>query len=75
MDARQWGVLSGKSDPIADVTGSHSTDRNGEHNAAGYRPDGIGTATRLIDVLRNAITRTVITAASKELSAIVEQMY
>uniref|UniRef100_A0A0D2YI28 ATP-dependent DNA helicase n=1 Tax=Fusarium oxysporum (strain Fo5176) TaxID=660025 RepID=A0A0D2YI28_FUSOF len=43
------GVLSGKSDPIADATGSHSTDRNGEHNAAGYRPDGIGTATRLID--------------------------
>ncbi|RKL16708.1 hypothetical protein BFJ70_g14917 [Fusarium oxysporum] len=69
------GVLSGKSDPIADATGSHSTDRNGEHNAAVYRPDGIGTATRLIDVLRNAITRTVITAASKELSAIVEQMY
>jgi hypothetical protein len=69
------GVLSGKSDPIADATGSHSTDRNGEHNAAGYRPDGIGTATRLIDVLRNAIIRTVITAASKELSAIVEQMY
>ncbi|KAI8411540.1 hypothetical protein FOFC_08134 [Fusarium oxysporum] len=36
LDARQWGVLSGKSDPIADVTGSHSTDRNGSHNAAVY---------------------------------------
>jgi ATP-dependent DNA helicase PIF1 len=75
LEARQWGVLSGESDPIADVTGSHSTDRNGSHNVAVYRPDGIGAATRLIDVLRNAITRTVITVASKELSAIVEQMY
>ncbi|KAH7184332.1 hypothetical protein DER44DRAFT_834834 [Fusarium oxysporum] len=57
------------------VVRAESTDRNGSHNVAVYRPDGIGAATRLIDVLRNAITRTVITAASKELSAIVEQMY
>ncbi|RKK74275.1 hypothetical protein BFJ71_g17294 [Fusarium oxysporum] len=55
LDARQWGVLSGKSDPIADVTGSHSTDRNGSHNAAVYRPDGIGTATRLIDFQETAL--------------------
>ncbi|KAH7196279.1 hypothetical protein BKA60DRAFT_193578 [Fusarium oxysporum] len=75
LDARQWRVLSGESDPIADATGSHSTERDGSQNAAVYRPDGIGTAARLIDVLRNAITRTVITAASKEISAIVEQMF
>jgi hypothetical protein len=75
LDARQWGVLSGESDPIADATGSHSTERDGSQNAAVYRPDGIGTATRLIDVLRNAITRTGITAGSKEISAMVEQMF
>ncbi|KAF9774784.1 hypothetical protein IL306_007182 [Fusarium sp. DS 682] len=75
LDARQWGVLSGESDPIADATGSHSTERDGSQNAAVYRPDGIGTAARLIDVLRNAITRTEITAESKEISAMVEQMY
>ncbi|KAG7402987.1 hypothetical protein Forpe1208_v016900 [Fusarium oxysporum f. sp. rapae] len=57
-DARQWGVLSGESDPIANATGSHSTERDGSQNAAVYRPDGIGTAARLIDVLGNAITRT-----------------
>ena len=32
-------------------------------------------ATRLIDVLRNAITRKEITAGSKEISSIVKQIY
>ncbi|RKK86029.1 hypothetical protein BFJ68_g17175 [Fusarium oxysporum] len=41
LDARQWGVLSGESDPIANATGSHSTERDGSQNAAVYRPDGI----------------------------------
>jgi hypothetical protein len=75
LDARQWGVLSGDSEPIADATESGSTERDGSQNAALYRPDGVGTATRLIDVLRNALTGTEITAGSKEMSAMVEQMY
>jgi hypothetical protein len=75
LDARQWGVLSGEIDPIADVTESGSGERNGPHSAAVYRPDGVGKATRLIDVLRNALTGTEITAGSKEISAMVEQMY
>ncbi|RKK66419.1 hypothetical protein BFJ69_g15414 [Fusarium oxysporum] len=66
--------LSTRPAPLPSAT-RDDTERDGSQNAAVYRPDGIGTAARLIDVLRNAITRTVITAASKEISAIVEQMF
>ncbi|KAG6978077.1 hypothetical protein FocnCong_v021441 [Fusarium oxysporum f. sp. conglutinans] len=73
-DARQWAALSGEGDPTADAVGSGSTEG---HDAQGveHRPGGVGLATRLIDVLRNAMTRKEITAGSKEISSMVEQMY
>ncbi|KAG6979113.1 hypothetical protein FocnCong_v010858 [Fusarium oxysporum f. sp. conglutinans] len=73
-DARQWAALSGEGDPTADAVGSGSTEG---HDAQGveHRPGGVGLATRLIDVLRNAMTRKEITAGSKEISCMVEQMY
>jgi hypothetical protein len=73
-DARQWAALSGEGDPTADAVGSGSTEG---HDAQGveHRPGGVGLATRLIDVLRNAMTRKEITAGSKEISSMVGQMY
>jgi hypothetical protein len=68
-------VLSGDGDAIADAGESSGTERDGTHGAAVYRSDGVGTATRLIDVLRGALAGTEITAGSKEISAMVEQMY
>ncbi|KAG7403673.1 hypothetical protein Forpe1208_v016246 [Fusarium oxysporum f. sp. rapae] len=73
-DARQWAALSGEGDPTADAVGSGSTEG---HEAQGveHQPGGVGLATRLIDVLRNAMTRKEITAGSKEISSMVEQMH
>lgn len=68
-DARQWAVLSGETDPMADAVESGITE--GEE-AAGtvYQSDNIGNAIRLIDVLRDAVGSGQITAGSKEISTI-----
>lgn len=76
QDARQWAALSGESDPSADAVGSGVADGDDtQAQSAGYRADTVGTATRLIDVLRNAITGKEVTAGSKEISAMVDQMH
>ncbi|KAL8284658.1 hypothetical protein RB597_008496 [Gaeumannomyces tritici] len=74
QDGRQWAVLSGGSDPIVDAV-EWSDTTSGDVQSVGYRSDSVGTAIRLIDVLRNAISAKEITAGSKEISAMVEQMY
>lgn len=74
-DARQWAAQSGDGEPGADAIGPES-DMGGGHEGpeAAYRSDNVGTATRLLDVLRQAITRKEITAGSTEITTIVQQL-
>ncbi|KAM6514317.1 hypothetical protein FALCPG4_015467 [Fusarium falciforme] len=74
QDAKQWAALSGELEPVTDAAESGSAERDHAQSAA-YQPGTVGTATRLIDVMRNAISAKEITAGSKEISAMVEQMY
>ncbi|EJT68997.1 hypothetical protein GGTG_13394 [Gaeumannomyces tritici R3-111a-1] len=74
QDAKQWAALSGELEPAADAAESGSAERADAQSMA-YRSDNVGTATRLIDVLRSAISAKEITAGSREISAMVEQMY
>jgi len=46
-----------------------------EGSRTGYRSDNIGNATRLIDVLMSTIRSRQITAGSKEISTIVQELY
>ncbi|KAH7140467.1 hypothetical protein B0J13DRAFT_64581 [Dactylonectria estremocensis] len=56
-----------------DGGGGSVSDRDEEMHAA-YRCDNIGDATRLIDVLRSAGGANQITAGSKELSVMTQQL-
>ncbi|KAL8281707.1 hypothetical protein RB600_008933 [Gaeumannomyces tritici] len=73
-DARQWAALSGETDPTADADESGITE-GGKGPGTAYRPDNIGNAIRLIDVLRNTVGSSQITAGSKEISTMVQQLY
>jgi hypothetical protein len=74
QDAKQWAALSGELEPVIDAAESGSAERDHAQSAA-YQSGTVGTATRLIDVMRNAISANEITAGSKEIFAMVEQMY
>ncbi|KAM9876020.1 hypothetical protein VDGL01_09923 [Verticillium dahliae] len=74
QDNRQWAALSGEPDRVADAGESGSAEAD-DAAGAGYRADGVGTATRLIDVLRNAMSGKEITTGSKEISTLVRQMH
>ncbi|KAK3391314.1 hypothetical protein B0H63DRAFT_390978, partial [Podospora didyma] len=72
-DARQWAGLSGDTDPAPDMDESALAEgREGQETA--YRSDDVGSATRLIDVLRNTIGGAQVTAGSKEISEMVRQL-
>ncbi|EXK76905.1 hypothetical protein FOQG_18367 [Fusarium oxysporum f. sp. raphani 54005] len=73
-DANQWAAQSGGGG--GDVYASVDTaglECDTEPQAA-YRSDGVGTATRVLDVLRQAMARTEITAGSKEIWTIAQQL-
>lgn len=74
QDAKQWAALSGELEPVIDAAESGNAERDHAQSAA-YQSGTVGAATRLIDVMRNAISAKEITAGSKEISAMVEQMY
>lgn len=65
-DVKQWAAWSGESDPTAERDDVQRT---------GYPSDSIGSAVRLIDVLRNAIIGKEITVGSKEISRLLGQLY
>ena len=69
-DAKQWGASSGEVDPGAEMGGVEGDQRSG----ASYRADHFGTTVRLIDVLRTTVSRGQVTAGSKEIFAIVQQL-
>lgn len=73
-DARQWAALSGESNPTVDAAESGTTEKD-EAYIGGYRSDNIGSAIRLIDVLRRAVASKEITAGSKEICTIIRQLY
>jgi hypothetical protein len=70
VDARQWAAMSGEPDPTADVMESARGQDDGDPGTV-YRSDRIGSAVRLIDVLRNAMGSGQVIAGSKEISAVV----
>jgi hypothetical protein len=72
-DARQWAALSGGTDPAVDMVESGLAEAE-EGQETAYRSDDIGSATRLIDVLRNTIRGGQVTAGSKEISDMVQQL-
>jgi hypothetical protein len=72
-DARQWAALSGGVDPAADAVESGVADDD-EGQGTVYRSDNIGNAIRLIDVLRNTLGKNQITAGSKEISTVVQEL-
>ncbi|OAQ57976.1 ATP-dependent DNA helicase PIF1 [Purpureocillium lilacinum] len=73
-DAKQWEATAGEGDgtgPRAEEAGAGQVD---EEAAAVYQSDNVGSATRLIDVVRSAAGANQITAGSRELSAMMEQL-
>ena len=73
-DARQWAASSGEGDATTDGMEQDATERD-DALRTGYRPDSIGMAARLLDVLRNALTGNEVTADSKEISAVLAQLH
>lgn len=73
-DARQWAAQSGEEDPKVDVTDLATFDAEERGNERLHTPDDIGSATRVIDVLRIAIGCNQITAGSDYGRSIVQQM-
>jgi hypothetical protein len=73
-DAKQWAALSGETDLTADGIESDMGESDDGVKIV-YRSDDIVNATRLIDVLRNIIEINQITAGSKEISTMLQQLY
>ncbi|PVH96965.1 hypothetical protein DM02DRAFT_534146, partial [Periconia macrospinosa] len=72
-DARQWAAQSGEADPMAGAT-DPVTGEGDEGTGTMYRRDDIGNAIRLIDVIRSTIRTNEITAGSKDVRLIVQQL-
>lgn len=75
-DAKQWAAQSGEADPTADATDFVTAEgEEGDESLWGlYRPDNIGNATRLIDVLRSTMGTNQITTGSSEVRLIVQKL-
>jgi len=72
-DARQWAALSGDTDRTAD-TDESGIAGNDEISGMMHRPDNTMSAIRLIDVLRSAVGNGQVTAGSKEISGMIQQL-
>ncbi|KAH7304602.1 hypothetical protein B0I35DRAFT_414433 [Stachybotrys elegans] len=78
-DAKQWAASSADDEHTVggiswgDADGDDGSDKD-QGAPSIYRCDNIGEATRLIDVLRSASGSNQITAGSKELSAMTQQL-
>ncbi|KAL8281709.1 hypothetical protein RB600_005247 [Gaeumannomyces tritici] len=74
-DARQWAAISGEADPAAVDTVEPGLGEEEDSGQAVYRSGDIGSATRLIDVLRKMLAGKQVTASSSEISEMVRQLY
>lgn len=72
-DAKQWAAQSGETDPAADAVEPGMANGDEEPRPM-YRSDSVGNATRLIDVMRNALGSNQVTRGSKEISALVREL-
>ncbi|KAH7464438.1 hypothetical protein FOMA001_g17470 [Fusarium oxysporum f. sp. matthiolae] len=73
-DANQWAAQSGGGGGDVDASVDTAGLECDTEPQAAYRSDGVGTATRVLDVLRQAMARTEITAGSKEIWTIAQQL-
>ncbi|KJZ68887.1 hypothetical protein HIM_11720 [Hirsutella minnesotensis 3608] len=74
-DAKQWAASSGDGGPTVAHVEERGTDEAGADEAARYQSNGIGDATRLIDVVRGALSTNQVTAKSPELMAMMQKLY
>jgi hypothetical protein len=75
-DARQWAAQCGDENPAADAA-EFGTEEGEEGEAClrrSYRQDDIGSATRLIDVLRSTVGSNQITAGSSYVKMMIQQL-
>lgn len=70
-DAKQWAASAGDGDAMV---GHMEEGEAGEATAGAYEPSKIGDATRLMDVVRNALGPGQVTAGSAELRAVTRQL-
>ncbi|KAG7001810.1 ATP-dependent DNA helicase PIF1 [Fusarium oxysporum f. sp. conglutinans] len=73
-DANQWAAQSEGGGGDVDISVDTAGLECDTEPQAAYRSDGVGTATRVLDVLRQAMARTEITAGSKEIWTIAQQL-
>ncbi|KJZ69552.1 hypothetical protein HIM_11065 [Hirsutella minnesotensis 3608] len=75
-DAKQWAASGGDGDHGGALgEGEEGGQHPGDHDAASaYQSDDVGNATRLIDVVRSAAGASQITAGSRELSGMIQQL-
>ncbi|PVH90605.1 hypothetical protein DM02DRAFT_607276, partial [Periconia macrospinosa] len=74
-DARQWAAQSGEADRTVDAADILAGEGEGDECSWRlYRPDKIGSTTRLIDVLRSAIGTNQITAGSNDVRLMIQQL-
>ncbi|KAM4066756.1 PIF1-like helicase [Hirsutella rhossiliensis] len=70
-DAKQWAASPGEGED--EGVGEGPGEADGEAGSA-YQSDNVGNATRLIDVVRSAAGANQITAGSRELSGMMQQL-
>ncbi|KAM4061443.1 PIF1-like helicase [Hirsutella rhossiliensis] len=75
-DAKQWAASGGDGDPAGALgEGEGGGPHPADHDAASaYEADNAENATRLIDVVRSAVGAGQITAGSRELSGMIQQL-
>ncbi|KAM4063431.1 PIF1-like helicase [Hirsutella rhossiliensis] len=78
-DAKQWAASGGAGDCAGALGEAGEGEEGGRHPgdddaASAYQADNVGKATRLIDVVRSAAGANQITAGSRELSGMIQQL-
>jgi hypothetical protein len=77
-DVKQWAAISGdETGPVVDAAEWNVDEGDEESGTPGrlFRSDDIGNTARLIDVFRNTMDGSQITAGSKEISAMLLRFY
>ncbi|KAJ6437585.1 membrane protein [Purpureocillium lavendulum] len=73
-DAKQWAASCGGGDPTVAYVEEGGADGAGADSAARYQSNSIGDATRLIDIVRGAVSTNQVTAKSPELMAMMQDL-
>jgi hypothetical protein len=73
-DAKQWASSSGDGDGTGGHVEEAGAGQADEESASAYQSDNVGNATRLVDVIRSAVGANQITAGSRGLTALMQQL-